>query len=197
MAAHAASTEPLRDDVAQPEPPAQSAMLQVPGQASDGADERTGRALTQNATCANSPRPPSAIHASTQVCYDDPDFTRPPDLNYSLRPRMRGIAFFWTLIALDCVALPIALYFGLWYGTSLSPNAVFSISTGALGTVSIVEYFIRFHRLWKKGSTCRVIGAQRFYVRRSDAFASSTTNSHSSTGFTGISLSAGSLSWPS
>jgi len=41
---------------------------------------------------------------------------------------------------------------------------VFSISTALLGTVSIVEYFIRFHRLWKKGSTCRVIGAQRWYL---------------------------------
>jgi hypothetical protein len=60
--------------------------------------------------------------------------------------------------------MPIGMYFGLWYGTTLSPNAVFSISTALLGTVSIVEYFIRFHRLWKKGSTCRVIGAQRFYL---------------------------------
>ncbi|KAK5017210.1 hypothetical protein LTR60_001839, partial [Cryomyces antarcticus] len=47
--------------------------------------------------------------------------------------------------------MPIALYFGLFYGTSLSHNAVFSISTAALGGVSIIEYFLRFWRLWKKG----------------------------------------------
>jgi hypothetical protein len=43
-------------------------------------------------------------------------------------------------------------------------STVFSISTGALGTVSIVEYFIRFRRLWRQGSTCRVIGARRWYL---------------------------------
>ncbi|KAK5279673.1 hypothetical protein LTR16_007482, partial [Cryomyces antarcticus] len=60
--------------------------------------------------------------------------------------------------------MPIALYFGLFYGTSLSHNAVFSISTAALGGVSIIEYFLRFWRLWKKGSTCRVVGAHRAYL---------------------------------
>ncbi|KAF2759352.1 hypothetical protein EJ05DRAFT_499766 [Pseudovirgaria hyperparasitica] len=115
------------------------------------------------APSAASTRPPSAIHAPTQVTYD-PEFTQPPTLNYSLRTRKGWIAFFWTLVVLDCVAMPIALYFGLWYGTGLSHNAVFSISTGLLGTVSIVEYFLRFHRLWKQGSTCRVIGARRFYL---------------------------------
>lgn len=63
--------------------------------------------------------------------------------------------------------MPIGLYFGMWYGLTrdqLSANAVFSISTALLGTVSIVEYFIRFYRLWKKQSNCRVIGAQRWYL---------------------------------
>ncbi|KAF2142233.1 uncharacterized protein K452DRAFT_227490 [Aplosporella prunicola CBS 121167] len=109
-------------------------------------------------------RPPSAINASTQVRYEDPDFTHPPDLNYSLRTRKKSIAIFWCLIVVDCIFTPIALYFGLWYGTNLSHNAVFSISTGTLGSVSIFEYFIRFYRLWKKGSDCRVIGAQRTYL---------------------------------
>jgi len=105
-----------------------------------------------------------AVLSSTQVLYTDPSFARPPPLNYSLRKRKKSIAIFWTFIFVDCVLLPIALYFGLWYGTNLSHNAVFSISTGLLGTVSIVEYFIRFRRLWKKFSTCRVIGARRWYL---------------------------------
>lgn len=109
-------------------------------------------------------RPASAINAPTQIRYEDPNFTHPPDLNYSLRTRKKSIALFWSLIVIDCIFTPIALYFGLWYGTNLSHNAVFSISTGTLGSVSIFEYFLRFHRLWKKGSTCRVIGARRFYV---------------------------------
>ena len=177
------STEPLRAATppqsssttpppAQPVPLRPEACLQVPGQQLDGAgDERVSRAPTQagsqNPSRAPSPRPPSALFPHTQVTYEDPDFTRPPPLNYSLQPRKKAIFWFWTLIFLDCVCMPIGLYFGMWYGTTrdqLSANAVFSISTALLGTVSIVEYFIRFRRLWRKNSSCRVIGAQRWYL---------------------------------
>ena len=65
---------------------------------------------------------------------------------------------------IDSIAMPIGLYFGLWYGTNLSPNTVFSIVTAALGGVSILEYVLRFRRLWRKGITCRVIGARRAYL---------------------------------
>ncbi|KAF2842677.1 hypothetical protein M501DRAFT_1012079 [Patellaria atrata CBS 101060] len=132
--------------------------LQIPNESS--------HALGPTATSAPSTRPPSinAMYPPTQVVYTDLDLSIPPPLNYSLRPRKKYIFWFWFLVVLDVVCMPIALYFGLWYGTSLSPNAVFSISTALLGTVSIVEYFLRFYRLWKKGSTCRVIGAKRFYL---------------------------------
>lgn len=145
----------------------------------DGAsdDQRQPRSTTpvNNSASLNPSAQPSRVpspnpHAQfphTQVTYDDPDFTRPPPLKYTLRTRKKSIFWFWTLIILDCVFMPIGLYFGMWYGLTrdqLSANAVFSISTALLGTVSIVEYFIRFHRLWKKGSSCRVIGAQRWYL---------------------------------
>lgn len=122
--------------------------------------------VSQNPSRASSPNP-SAIFPHTQVTYDDPDFRRPPPLKYSLRTRKKSIFWFWTLIMLDCIFMPIGLYFGMWYGLTrdqLSANAVFSISTALLGTVSIVEYFIRFIRLWKKNSHCRVIGAKRYYL---------------------------------
>jgi len=107
---------------------------------------------------------PSARFAPTQVVYTDLTFEHPPPLNYTLRTRKKSLLIFWSLIFLDCVCLPIVLYFALWYGTHLSHNAVFSISTGALGTVSIFEYMLRFRRLWRKGSNCRVIGARRYYL---------------------------------
>lgn len=100
----------------------------------------------------------------------------PPSLDYTLHTRKLSIAFFWSLIVFDSVALPIGLYFGLWYGVGpgtntpterkekLSANAVFSIVTAAIGGASIIEYFLRFWRLWKKNSTCRVIGARRWYL---------------------------------
>jgi len=125
-----------------------------------------GLTVSQTPSRAASPNPHS-IYPHTQITYDDPDFLRPPPLNYSLRPRKKAIFWFWFLIVVDCIFMPIGLYFGMWYGLTrdqLSANAVFSISTGLLGTVSIVEYFIRFHRLWKKDSRCRVIGAKRYYL---------------------------------
>lgn len=100
----------------------------------------------------------------------------PPPLNYTLRTRKIAILFFWTVIVFDSVAMPIALYFGLWYGVGpgtntptekkekLSANTVFSIVTAAIGGASIIEYFLRFWRLWRKNSTCRVIGARRWYL---------------------------------
>lgn len=90
--------------------------------------------------------------------------SEPPPLNYTLRTRKLSIAIFWFLILVDAIAVPIALYYGLWYHTGLSHNAVFSISTAALGSVSIFEYFLRFWRLWKKSSRSRVIGAKRLYL---------------------------------
>lgn len=63
------------------------------------------------------------VEPPTQVLYTDPDFAAPPPLNYSLRTRKKSLAIFWFLIFLDCICMPLALYFGLWYGTHLSHNA--------------------------------------------------------------------------
>lgn len=63
------------------------------------------------------------VEQSTQVLYTDPDFEAPPPLNYSLRTRKKSLTIFWSLIFLDCICMPLALYFGLWYGTNLSHNA--------------------------------------------------------------------------
>lgn len=108
---------------------------------------------------------PQARYGPTQVVYADPTFEHPPPLEYSLDNRKKSLVIFVFLIFIDCIVVPLVLYFTLWYLTSLSHNAVFSISTGALGSVSIFEYFIRFRRLWRKNSNCRVIGARRYYVR--------------------------------
>ncbi|KAL5472621.1 hypothetical protein PMIN07_000625 [Paraphaeosphaeria minitans] len=207
------ANRPHRHEATQP---ATHPSLQIPGitvaNADGTADERGRSTVAQtttdaamlngnlSATASRAPSPnPSALYPHTQVVFEDPDFATPPPLNYSLRPRKKSIFWFWLLIFLDCVCMPIGLYFGMWYGLTrdqLSANAVFSISTALLGTVSIVEYFIRFNRLWRKNSNCRVIGAKRFYVSRSDMqdeFIRANAID-SSTGSTGTSLSAGSSS---
>ncbi|KAF2179587.1 hypothetical protein K469DRAFT_798687 [Zopfia rhizophila CBS 207.26] len=86
----------------------------------------------------------------------------PPSLEYSLCERKLRIGIFWVLVFVDSVALPVLLYFVLWYGTDLSHSDVFNIITALLGGTTIMEYFQRFWRLCKKGSTCRVTGARRF-----------------------------------
>lgn len=96
-------------------------------------------------------------------------YTLPPPLNYTLRDKKLRIAIFWCFIVLDCAAMPIALYFVLWYDVgpgsaeehALSANTVLSIVTAAIGGSSILEYFLRAWKLWKKGSDCRV-GSRRF-----------------------------------
>lgn len=112
----------------------------------------------------HSTQPSSTFHSLERTDSETRLLSGPPSLDYTLRTRKRSIIIFWSLILFDSIAIPIALYFGLWYGTSLSPNAVFSISTACLGGVSIYEYVVRFWRLWKKNSPCRVLGARRWYL---------------------------------
>lgn len=108
--------------------------------------------------------PRTSLAGPARVRTDLANALVPPPLDYDLRSRKRSIAIFWTLILIDSIVMPLGLYFGLWYGTNLTPNTVFSIVTAALGGASIFEYVVRFWRLWKKGSTCRVIGGRRAYL---------------------------------
>ncbi|KAK6442364.1 hypothetical protein LTR95_001410 [Oleoguttula sp. CCFEE 5521] len=108
---------------------------------------------------------------SEETSVAEPAFEpEPPPLNYTLRTRKFAIAWFWTIVVFDSAVMPLALYYGLWYGlheqtpSRMSANTVFSIVTAAIGGLSIFEYFVRFWRLWKKNSTCRVIGARRMYL---------------------------------
>ncbi|KAK1997038.1 hypothetical protein LX36DRAFT_90722 [Colletotrichum falcatum] len=165
--------------------PSSTKRISRPSHDFDGRyDGPFGRPSLARARRSSSARPGTAgeaIDTSAMIAPDGhpdrPVFQpTPPPLNYTLRTRKKAIIVFWALIIFDSVATPIALYFGLWYGVGpgtntptekrqkLSPNAVFSIVTAAVGGASIVEYFVRFWRLWRKGSTCRVIGAHRWYL---------------------------------
>lgn len=88
----------------------------------------------------------------------------PPPLPYSLRQRKRSITFFWTLFVIDTLAQPLILYYALRYATSLSLNLVFSISTAALGGVSVFEYFYRLYNLVKSKSRARPLNARKSWV---------------------------------
>ncbi|QGA14289.1 hypothetical protein EYB26_001942 [Talaromyces marneffei] len=88
----------------------------------------------------------------------------PPPLPYSLRQRKRSIAFFWTLFVIDTLAQPLILYYALRYETSLSLNLIFSISTAALGGVSVFEYFYRLYNLMRSQSRARPLNARKSWL---------------------------------
>ncbi|GFZ49882.1 hypothetical protein JCM24511_07285 [Saitozyma sp. JCM 24511] len=92
----------------------------------------------------------------------------PPPLDYSLHTRKLTITLFWSLVVIDSVFMPIALYFGLQYGTSLDDNAVLSITMAALGGVSLIEYIYRTWRLVNRKSDCRCSGAKRHHRTTTD-----------------------------
>ncbi|KAL4931984.1 uncharacterized protein BDV17DRAFT_301537 [Aspergillus undulatus] len=90
--------------------------------------------------------------------------SEPPPLPYSLRDRKKSIAFFWFLFITDCTAQPLGLYYGLWYGTDLSHNLVFTIVTISLGGISVFEYFYRLYNLFRKDSRTRPLNARKSWI---------------------------------
>ncbi|KAK3718848.1 hypothetical protein LTR37_004764 [Vermiconidia calcicola] len=135
------------------------AVPPLPG-ASEEAVEDQHDTQEQQAPSDHVPPSVETMQSTTDAAFEP----EPPPLNYTLYTRKMSIFIFWSIILIDSIAMPIVLYFCLWYLTDLSPNTVFSIVTAALGGASILEYFLRFWRLWKKSSTCRVIGARRMYL---------------------------------
>ncbi|KAJ5760667.1 hypothetical protein N7520_007823 [Penicillium odoratum] len=93
-----------------------------------------------------------------------PVHDEPPPLPYSLHTRKKSIAFFWTIFVLDTLGQPVGLYWGLWYGTNLSHNLVFSIVTACLGGISVFEYFYRLHNLIRKNSRARPLNARKSWL---------------------------------
>ncbi|ORY30780.1 hypothetical protein BCR39DRAFT_528281 [Naematelia encephala] len=85
-----------------------------------------------------------------------------PSLEYTLKTRKRSITIIWSLLIIDSVVLPISLYFALWYGTSLTPNNVFTVITAVIGIVSLIKYALRTWNLIKKSSACRPRDARRW-----------------------------------
>lgn len=146
-------SEPLAQRVTSDPPEARRATFDMGRRRSSDHGGRTSFAVPR--TTLEGPARARSIVANPLV---------PPALDYDLRARKKSIFIFWFLILFDSIVMPLALYFGLWYGTNLSPNTVFSIVTAALGGISIFEYVSRFWRLFKKGSTCRVMGGRRAYL---------------------------------
>jgi hypothetical protein len=115
------------------------------------------------------------IESDSASLYGD----EPPRLEYDLRSKKLRIGFFWSMVLLDSMVIPIVLYFALWKGSGLDHStgeftsafrlenahiSVYNIISATLAGTCIFEYFQRWWVLGKKGSTCRVSGAKWYYV---------------------------------
>lgn len=72
--------------------------------------------------------------------------SEPPPLPYSLHTRKKSIAFFWILFVIDTLGQPIALYWGLWYGTDLSHNLGMFVAAGQISTMELISGSSILHR---------------------------------------------------
>ncbi|KAK3938564.1 hypothetical protein QBC46DRAFT_265106 [Diplogelasinospora grovesii] len=59
--------------------------------------------------------------------------------------------------------LPIGLYYGLWYGTTLRHGIVFAIITSFFGLVTGIEFALRSWKLIMPADTYRPIGGKRWH----------------------------------
>ncbi|KAF8428980.1 hypothetical protein EV426DRAFT_702762 [Tirmania nivea] len=74
------------------------------------------------------------------------------ELPYSLRVRKLKIAMIVLMVSLDGFLLPTCLFYVLKYAAHLSDARNVSITTGAFGFLSLIQYVLRLYRLLKPNS---------------------------------------------
>jgi hypothetical protein len=93
------------------------------------------------------------------------DFAELPDLP---RLRYRILEYKWkltivvSLLVLESSLLPIALYYGLWFGTTLRHGIIFAIITAFFGIVTGIEFGLRCLKLIIKGDKYRPQGGTKW-----------------------------------
>ncbi|KAJ9145064.1 hypothetical protein NKR23_g5488 [Pleurostoma richardsiae] len=85
-----------------------------------------------------------------------------PRLNYNLRDHKTKLSIVSTLLIVESSLLPIALYYGLWFGTSLRHGILFAIITSFFGLVTGIEFALRSWKLCLPADTYRPLGGRRW-----------------------------------
>ena len=136
---------------ATPQTDTSSTTTDPPPNTTDDTQDARPRSAHSDTRYDTDPRAEPPIIEPTRSFGAAQSATSPPSLNYTLKGRKRWIFIFWTLIIIDSIGIPLAVYFGLWYGVGpdlcppappgsshplddcpeakLNANAVFSIST--------------------------------------------------------------------
>jgi len=95
------------------------------------------------------------------------DFSAPgslPRLPFAPRDHRTGIVITWTIVVANSCLLPIALVYGLWYGTSLTKSIIFAIVTSTFGVSSLGLFCVRMWKLLQKDGNFRPLGSRRGWL---------------------------------
>ncbi|KAL1913090.1 Deoxycytidine monophosphate (dCMP) deaminase [Sporothrix stenoceras] len=91
--------------------------------------------------------------------------TVPPglvSLDYNPWDHRRKLVLMTGLLMTEFCFLPVALYYPLWYDTTLSHGVLFAIITSFFGVVTGVEFALRSWRLLQPAGTYRPLGGRRW-----------------------------------
>ncbi|KAK1835639.1 hypothetical protein QBC39DRAFT_340765 [Podospora conica] len=85
-----------------------------------------------------------------------------PRLDYNLWNYKWKLSFIVFLLVVESSLLPIALYYGLYFNTTLRLGLVFAIITSFFGIVTGIEFGLRMLKLILKGDTYRPRGGTKW-----------------------------------
>lgn len=87
----------------------------------------------------------------------------PPPLPFDLRDHKLSITIFTILGLAECCFIPIALYYGLTYGTNMRSGIIFAIITSLFGFVSGYEFAMRSWRIIRYGDDFRPLYGSQYF----------------------------------
>ncbi|OAP62320.1 hypothetical protein AYL99_04523 [Fonsecaea erecta] len=138
----------------------------------NGATTTTSSATSSPASGAASPSPPpiailkeAKFGGFNHISHGDrrKRLDAPPPLPFDLRDHVFSISIFTLLALAECCFVPIGLYYGLTYGTTLRPGLVFAVITSLFGFVSGYEFGMRSWRIMRYGDGYRPLYGSQFF----------------------------------
>lgn len=122
-----------------------------------------------DATSVHGPAPSTPPRTSTSAPVPAPADPNGPDvlpglprLDYNLWHYKTKLSIIVFLLVVESSLLPIALYYGLWFHTTLRLGLVFAIITSFFGIVTGIEFGLRMLKLILKGDTYRPRGGTKW-----------------------------------
>ncbi|SPO07238.1 uncharacterized protein DNG_09932 [Cephalotrichum gorgonifer] len=108
--------------------------------------------------------PAPGYSAARELPVQDAEVPGLPRLNYNILDHKRKLFIVVSLLVLESSLLPIALFYGLWFGTTLRHGIIFAIITSFFGLVTGVEFGLRTLKLLLKSAVYRPLGAKRRHL---------------------------------